>query len=379
MTLAAVGSAPHRSTLLPMPTAAEVVELQEVQDYPAVSVVCTAEPAATMSREACGRLSRLVAEARERLRAELGSDGATDLVRQLETLSRDAMDRPTRGAVALYVSPGHRSAWGLPVAVVDRTVIDPTFATRDLVRSLHRTPRHVVLVLTEREARLFEAVADTMLPPPTGPFPLVSRASRVDRPGRASRHPRASRDDVDGDFFLRTVDQALGTYLRVHPAPLVLVGATRTLTRFTRLSRNLGRLAGTVPGSHLRTPLPALAALIRPVIESYLRSRQDEALALLDQRQGAGRVVSGMPAVWLASRTERPEMLAVEQGLFFPARVSPDGDFLEAATDVEHPDVLDDAVDEVIEVVLRRGGWIALVEDGGLADRDRIALSLRPR
>ncbi|HLL62099.1 MAG TPA: hypothetical protein VK401_03565 [Propionibacteriaceae bacterium] len=379
MTLAAVGSAPHRSSPLPLPTAAEVVSVQELQDYPAVSVLCTAEPAPTMSREAAGRLGRLVAEAVERLRTELGSVGAADLVRHLEDLRQDVMGRPTRGAVALYVSSGHRSAWGLPVAVVDRTVIDPTFATRDLVRSLHRTPRHVVLVLTEREARLFDAVADTMLPPPTGPFPLVNRASRPDRPGRANRRPRASRGDTDGDAFLRTVDQALGTYLRVHPAPLVLVGATRTLTRFTHLSRNLGRLAGTVPGSHLRTPLPVLAALIRPVLESYLRSRQGEALALLEERQSAGRVVSGMPAVWLASRAERPEMLAVEQGLFFPARLSSDGDFLEPATDVEHPDVLDDAVDEVIEVVLRRGGWIALVEDGGLASRDRIALSLRHR
>jgi hypothetical protein len=332
-----------------------------------------------MSPENARRLGRLVAEARERLRTELGPHGTTHLARQLEALSQDVISRPTRGAVALYVSPGHRSAWGLPMAVVDRTVIDPTFATRDLVRALHRTPRHVVLVLTEHEARLFDAVADTMLPPPAGPFPLVNPAARPARPARASRRPRATRDEADGEGFLRTVDQALGTYLRVHPAPLVLVGATRTLTRFSHLSRNLGRLAGTVPGSHLRTPLPVLSALARPVLESYLRSRQDEALALLEERQSAGRVVNGMPAVWLASRAERPEMLAVEESLFFPARLSPDGDFLEPATDVEHPDVLDDAVDEVIEAVLRRGGWIALVQDGGLADRDRIALSLRHR
>jgi len=376
-TAAVVDSAPHSTSPLPLPTAAEVVELQAVEDYPAVSVLCSAEAAPTMSRAAAGRLSRLVAEAGQRLRSELDSAQARELEQSLEALSQDAMARPTRGAVALYVSSAHRSAWGLPMTVVDRIVIDPTFATRDLVRSLHRTPRHVVLVLTEREARLFDAVADTMLPPPSGPFPLVSTGSRPGRPGRVSARPRATAVEVDGDAFLRTVDRALGTYLRLHPAPLVLVGAQRTLTRFTHLSRNLGRLAGTVPGSHLRTPLPVLAALIRPVLESYLRSRQDEALALLEERQGAGRVVTGMSAVWLASRVERPEMLAVEQSLFFPARLSPDGDFLEPASDVEHPDVLDDAVDEVIETVLRRGGWIALVEDGALAARDRIAISLR--
>ena len=84
-----------------------------------------------------------------------------------------------------------------------------------------------------------------------------------------------------------------------------------------------------------------------------------------------------MPAVWLAARAERPEMLAVEEGLFYPARLSADGDLLTPASDVDHPEVLDDAVDEVIETVLHRGGWIALVEDGALADWDRIVLTTR--
>jgi hypothetical protein len=86
-----------------------------------------------------------------------------------------------------------------------------------------------------------------------------------------------------------------------------------------------------------------------------------------------------MPSAWLAARRERPEMLAVEEGLFFPARVSEDGDLLEPATDVEHPDVIDDAVDELIELVLDRGGWVALVEDGALAEHGGVALTLRTR
>jgi hypothetical protein len=68
----------------------------------------------------------------------------------------------------------------------------------------------------------------------------------------------------------------------------------------------------------------------------------------------------------------------VEHGLFYPARLSTDGDFLEPASDVEDPEVIADAVDEVLEIVLR-GGWIALVENGALASEDRIALSLRGR
>jgi hypothetical protein len=143
------------------------------------------------------------------------------------------------------------------------------------------------------------------------------------------------------------------------------------------VSRNTGRLAGTVYGSHARTPLPTLVRLVRPVLERYLRSRQDEALALLEARADARRVVSGVPASWLAARAERPEMLAVEQGLFYPARLSTDGDRLTPADDIDHPEVIDDAIDELIEIVLRRGGWIALVEDGLLSAHGRIALAVR--
>ena len=53
------------------------------------------------------------------------------------------------------------------VPVVDRAVVDRTFATRDLVRALHRTPRHLVLVLENHRARLLDGAGDAadLLPP----------------------------------------------------------------------------------------------------------------------------------------------------------------------------------------------------------------------
>lgn len=77
----------------------------------------------------------------------------------------------------------------------------------------------------------------------------------------------------------------------------------------------------------------------------------------------------------LAGRSQG-ELLAVEEGFYYPARVSQDGERLTAATDVEHPEVVDDAVDEIIEIVLAGGGWVALVGDGRLRGRGRIALTL---
>jgi hypothetical protein len=176
--------------------------------------------------------------------------------------------------------------------------------------------------------------------------------------------------------FLRAVDRALVPYLRLHPSPLVLVGPERLVAEFRSLTR-AGRIAGAVTGSRAQAPLPELARLARPVLDAYLHSRQVEALELLERRTGAHRAVEGLTDCWLAARRERPEMLAVEDTLVRPARLSADGDVLLPADDVEAPDVLDDAVDELIELVLERGGWVALVEEGTLRDRGGVALTLR--
>ncbi|MGL5911475.1 MAG: hypothetical protein ACRCZP_15860, partial [Phycicoccus sp.] len=285
---------------LPMPSHGEVLALQAVRDYPAVSLLCSTTPAPTMTTEDRSRLARLAADASRRVEEELGRSAGQPLRTRLEDIVEDAAGRPTRSGVAVFVAHGHESAWALALPVLDRAVVDPTFATRDLVRSLHRTPHHVVLLLTETEARLFDGVGDHLLPPFSGPFPMTAGSP-------AGRRSRERSEERRGEPFLREVDRALGTYLSVHPAPLVLVGASRTVSTFTGLSRNLGRLAGVVRGSHVRTALPAVAAKVRPVLEAYLRSREVEALALLEQRAGAGTVATGMPAVWLAARVERPE------------------------------------------------------------------------
>ncbi|MCA2218986.1 hypothetical protein [Jidongwangia harbinensis] len=67
----------------------------------------------------------------------------------------------------------------------------------------------------------------------------------------------------------------------------------------------------------------------------------------------------------------------MDETLFYPARLSDGGDTLIPALDIDHPDVVDDAVDELVELVLVRGGWIAFTSPGTLAAHDGVALTVR--
>ncbi len=344
-------------------SASTVLVLQSMSSYPSVSLLLATRPG-RLANDHQARLHALRESVARRLAQEGVSSAARVLAEldQLITLAGDvALDR----GLALYVNEHHAQLLVLPVDVEERAVVDPTFATRDLVRALHRTPRHVVLVLSAKEARLFDAQLGSLSPAATPKFPM-----------RAHHDKRHSEP---GEEFLNRVDRALGAYLRLRPAPVVLSAAEPTLSRFTQSSTNLARLAGRVVGNHINTPLPEIANLVAPHIEHYLASRQDEALGLLDQRIGQDRAVLGLESVWLASRWERPEMLAVEVDFFFPARISEDGDSLQAADDVEHPEVIDDVVDELLEQVLARGAWVALIEPGKIPENQRIALTTRTR
>lgn len=340
-----------------------MLQLQAITGYPAVSLLRTTTPALRMTQADANALHALAEEAVQRLRRapDVGEDN------QLESALRRAVEEataaPTSAAVAVFVSRGTAQVVPLPVQVRDRAVVDTTFATRDLVRALHRTPRHVVLVFNAGQARLFDGGAGVLSPAVTDAFPLHPPTKSA--PGTVSR------------AFLHRVDTALGVYLRLRPAPLILIGPDRVLTAFKALSRNTGRLAGTIGGNLARAPLGELARRLQPVLDMYLHSRQAEALQQLAVRDRAGKVVTGVPAAWLAARHERPEMLVVEESLFYPARLSDDGDFLTPTTDIGSPDVIDDIVDELIELALRRGAWVALTADGALARYDRIALTIR--
>ncbi|MDO8119807.1 hypothetical protein Q6346_00595 [Isoptericola sp. b490] len=368
------------STLAPAepPDPALVLRLQAARSYPSVSVLMSTRPGAAMHQTDRTRLRALTREVALRLAAEDG--GAEEhryLLHELEQIADAAVLEATGAALGIFVNASTAVRVVLPLPVADRVVVDPTFATRDLVRAMHRTPRHSVLVLSQRHAQLYEGVVGGLRPAPGHRFPLERDRGDARPRGRHPDRPRLH--EAEATAFLRDVDAALGAHLAARPMPLVVVGPARLLALFTDGSRNLARLAGTVVGNLGGLPLDELATRIRPVVEAYLRSREAEALALLERRTGEGRTVSGMAAAWLAGRHERPEMLAVEEGLYVPARLSPDGDHLTPADDVDHPDVIDDLVDELIETVLHRGGWVALVSDGALRDHDGVALTVLDR
>lgn len=81
--------------------------------------------------------------------------------------------------------------------------------------------------------------------------------------------------------------------------------------------------------------------------------------------------------MWTAAQRGRIDSLLVEESFHYPAMVDPDRSGLTAAEDASAPGVVDDAIDELIEEALGKGGRVAIVDDGALVDHARVAAILR--
>ncbi len=366
-----------------LPTEADVARLTEVSGQPCLSIVMATHPGA---RLAGADLDRLVAMARHvagRLAGQ-GLPGRDRLVGQLWELVHRARGTAVDRALCLFVGDGTAQAHVLPVTVTDKTVVESTFATRDLLRFLHRTPPHLVLRLDRFGAQLFRVVGTA-----------VTQLRRVDQlpDGTAVRvAPRATaRPDDLLDDYLQRVEEALREVRGEYPSPLVLAGESALVHLFAHRSRHLRRLAGRVLDERAHFPRDLFGDAAR-VLSEYLAARGTEALSRLRDVgvHEPHRVVSGIDAAWHVA-TEEPEslhrrlasMLVVEEGFTAPPETDgPDGTAgpgpaagaAETALDEDRHDLVDD----LIEVVINEGGQLALVPDGSLDEHGRVALILAP-
>jgi len=358
--------------------AALVDRLQRARSNPSVSVLVTTTPAAILTSRDAVRLHRLVDVACRRLRSEPDQELATALAKRVRHLTVAVRRSSTTRAMALFVSEDHCEVVYLPAAVADRVVIDPTFATRDLVRLLADHPRYRLVALSDHGARLFEGRPGELAEITTGQFPITLRSTpeHNDR-GRRFGRDRSSGRDAALRAHLRAVDHFLSSRMAHDPLPLILAGVSRQVATFRQVTRRETSIIGTIAGNHDRSSPARLDALARPIIENHRDHERATGAASLDDSAHSRRLAKGIDAVWVAARNGQIEALYVEDGFTFAARLAHDGRCLSAASDAEHPDVLDDAVDEAIEYVNASHGRTVIVDDGSLIAHKRIAALLR--
>jgi hypothetical protein len=352
-------------------------ELQDVRTYPCLTITLPTHRTRPDNKQDPIRVKNLVTEGTNRLLGEFSKREVAPLLERLGTLV-DAIDyQYTLDGLILVANRDIAREYVLPFTLNERVVVDDTFFTRDLVHALNRAQRYWVLSLSEQTTRLFAATREDLEEITTGGFPMRHTGPGGDTalPGGQGVNTSAYRDDRHRQFF-RDVDSAFRPFLADDPLPLALAGVDRYLAFFREVA-GANEIIATLPGNFDHLSAHDLGRQIWPYVSEGFTTRRREVLQDLETAVGMHRAASTLGEVWHLAELGRGQVLVVEEGYHRPARLNQWGHLDIHVEDPTAPDVMDDAVDEVITMVLNKGGHVVFVEDGELALHDRIAMILR--
>ncbi|EKQ66916.1 hypothetical protein OsccyDRAFT_4728 [Leptolyngbyaceae cyanobacterium JSC-12] len=357
-----------------MITRQDLSQLQSLVKVPALSILLPTHRTSPDNKQDPIRVKNLVDEATARLSQEFSQRELEPLLQRLNALVSEINYPYTLDGLALYVSHDFAKLYYLPFSVPARVIIDQTFATRDLVYGMHRSLRYWVLLLSQASTRLFAGTGETLEEVQDQTFPIQMTGPGATAP--LPYHADSSYLDDRHRRFFQQVDSAFSTYAKDEVLPLIVGGVDRQISFFREVSEYRSAIAGTLTGNFDRITIPELTPQVWELMQTVREAQRSNALQELDNAISTQKVVFTIEEVWRLAQDGRGKLLLVEKNYHIPAIVTDDGR-LESVDQPGGVEVMDDAVDEIIEAVLAKGGDVVIVNDDSLAEQQHIALTLR--
>lgn len=252
------------------------------------------------------------------------------LLRQLQTQDRYQVLCLSRAAVALY--EGNRD--GLDALVFERpfpntieTALDPD----QILEFNHPNPYHLGRA--------------------TSPHPAMGPVTTT----------RKDETDTEIERFFRVVDKAVTEHVSQHSSlPLMLVCLPEHQGIFRKIARNPHLVEQGVSIDPGALTVQQLSQRAWEAIEPVAAKRVQDMVARFKQEHGTGLSSDNLDLILPAVLQDRVDVLLVDADQRIAGRVNRDAQTITYLADFSAPDA-EDVLDDVAEMVMRRGGQVMVV------------------
>jgi hypothetical protein len=344
------------------------------------------------------RFRNLLKALEQSLRQKYVTRDVRPLMEPFQTLAEDrGFWNHTLDGLAVLAAQGVFRVYRLQRPVAELAVVADSFHIKPLIRIVQSADRYQVLGLNRQEVKLFEGnrdaldeielaqavprtITDALGKELTEPPTVTSYSAGSAGAGApAIRHGYGSKQDevdIDSERFFRVVDRAvLEHHSRPSGLPLILATLPEYHNLFRHVSQNSFLMADGIDNHPDALPADALRERAWRVVEPQYLARLAGLVEEFGRAKSKGLGSDELTIVAEAAVAGRVATLLIDADRHVAGRIDETSGRIEYG-DLAHPEI-DDLLDDLGELVMKKGGQIVIVPVERMPTRTGIAAIYR--
>jgi hypothetical protein len=344
---------------------------------PAVSILMPFNPKMSSKNDLTVYVRSVFEKVLQNLEAQYPRENLPVLEARLEGLMKKLDFSSYKQSIAIFVSPGMEKVYYLSFPVEEKLIINDNFEIRDLLYSKKDLHKYLILVLGSERSRIYIGNTSQFLCIESiTPYHVATGKEMTGAADSVAKYVDEDKRSVY-EKFLKHSDNSLGIILNAYKLPLFVMANEAVQKDFENITRHSDRIIARITGNFNDITEAGIRAAIAPYVHDWKKVKQEDLLNKLNAASKANNLVTGIEEV--ASRVAKRQgvLLALEKNYICPVGYK---EGLEAGCFHEHGNEnlagIRDAVDDVIEQVLKNGADLEFVDEGVLTPYHHIALIL---
>lgn len=342
--------------------------------FPFVSIFTGFDP--KMGNKNKIRLSLIKAAdiAASELRDKFPGEMSVLVLQKLKNIIRDLDYSTHKKSLAIFVSPIFEKTFYFNMEVKERVSVKDSFQMSDLVDSKRESAEFHLLLLGEKESRIFlnDANSFVRIVPERAISEKIVEGDSI-RLGDYSKRVAPGKDLVH-EKYLQKIAHTLSTLTKSSRFPVFVMGSREMLDEFKDMPQNREAIVGYVPGGDEKSSLEELKELLDPYIKNWEKIKEKYLVGRLKETANRNKLVYGIEQVWQEVISNRGGQLLLEKG--YPYEIDQWDSQIEdhELTGLYNKfSCIKNPIDKMIARVLESGGDVEFVNNGLLKNYHQIA------
>jgi hypothetical protein len=351
--------------------------IETEQMTPCISMIISTDKSYPHYKLDEARMKSLLKKLEKELVDQFPEKEVQEITKKLHKLISEVDHKHLSKALAIYASPNVEKIVYLPFSAEERYIIDSSFEVRDLLYSATNSVDYLVLLLDNHNPEIYYGYNTVLVKSNINEMPDGIEDVKRDYPTRVFNFTDIDDfNEINLDKYLRQIDYILSDSIYDLEVPVIVCGVKRAIGHFKKITKNAEHIIDYVEGNYNHNSTEEIYKAIEGSLLEKREQDQQEILDDLEEAMSNKRCVFGIANVWTAAQERKGGLLVVERDYACKAKIGSDKyDLILDDLDIDEPYVtLKDAVDDIIELVVKSRGDIVFVNNGKLEQYNKIAL-----